>query len=192
MDIANELHQKFLKEIEADLARAWESLPKPILPQAQNKCLCAIRAKLHELQSRQEYYRRAYNEVVGQLTNISHGLPDWVFSCDSLQYPEEQIHEDEEVKDENEDEPIEQLGPDMLNFMLQTLRHREQRDREKALAESSATQLPPLKSNEKSSRGFPLSKRVQIESSIANFYENISECRDSPFWPAMPLRNVKQ
>ncbi|KAL5965215.1 hypothetical protein TSMEX_007035 [Taenia solium] len=191
MDVTNELHQKFLKEIEADLARAWDSFPKPSLPQSQNKCLCALRTKLHELQSRQEYYRRAYNEVVGQLTNISHGLPDWVFNCDAAQYPEERNCEDGEVEEENEDEPIEQLGPDMLNFMLQTLRHREQRDREKALAEASATQLPPLKP-EQSLYGSSLSKRIQIESSIANFYENISECRESPFWPSMPLRTVKQ
>lgn len=190
MDVTDELHQKFLKEIEADLARAWDSLPKPSLPQPQNKCLCTLRTKLHELQSRQEYYRRAYNEVVAQLTNISHGLPDWVFNCDAAQYPGEHIYEDE-AEEENEDEPIEQLGPDMLNFMLQTLRHREQRDREKALAEASATKLPPLKPSEQTSCGSALSKRVQIESSIANFYENISECRESPFWPSMPLRTVR-
>ena len=99
---------------------------------------------------------------------------------------------DAEDQDYEEEEPIEQLSPDMLNFLLQTYRHREQRDREKSLAEAASIQLPPPVQPTKESPYSPLSsKRLLLELSIENYYKNVSQCRDAPFWPAMPLRNVK-
>ena len=196
----DKLHEKFIREIEEDWQRIRSTQPKPLPPtKARSDCLCALRAKLYNLYHKQEYYRQAYNEVVGQLMNIAHGLPDWVFSYGQPEYPEQQTNElvlrdaDYQEYEEEEEEPIEQLSPDMLNFMLQTYRHREKRDREKALAEATSIQLPPpVRSTEQSSNSPLWSKRMLIESSIANYYKNVSECREAPFWPAMPLRNVKR
>lgn len=187
----DDLCQQFIKDIERDIDRFVKAYPS--LPLTKERRISELQAKLQELYNKREYYRRAYNEVVGQLSTISLGLPDWLFSYGASACIENQdVEKDDEEGTESEVEP---LSPDMLNFLLQTYRHREQREKEKAMAEVASTHFPPLVNN---SINYGLennpksSKRMQLESQIANFYENLSECRNMPFWPIIPLRKVNR
>uniref|UniRef100_A0A5K3EKR3 PITH domain-containing protein n=1 Tax=Mesocestoides corti TaxID=53468 RepID=A0A5K3EKR3_MESCO len=185
MDAGSETYSQMLNQVQEALRGPYPPHLKPQFPLKYS--VCSFRAKLQELYARQEYYRRAYNEVVGQLTVISHGLPDWVFNYNQTQCVEDQTREDEVT------ESTDELGPDMLNFMLHTIRHREERDRQKALEEAHSLQLPPLLKSTSQTPDMSLcSAEVQIESYITNYYESISQCREAPLWPVLPLRNVKQ
>lgn len=197
MNLGNQFYMGMLKQVREVTTNL--DFPAPLPKPETSVKLYSMQKKLKELYEKQEYYRRACNEVIGQLTTISLGLPDWVFENTAPeQYPQYQVPFHEERKpqeyEEYESEEDEVLNPDMLNFMLQTIKHREERDRQKDLAEATSLKLPPLTTpaSQKGMKSILCSQSAQIESFIRNFYENISECREAPLWPVLPFRAVSR
>lgn len=130
--------------------------------------------------------------------------------CD-VEEQEEEREEDNYADDENYDEGDDDMGaeeyeedeeidlsPEMVEFMMQTIRHREERDRLKnspnQLSEPQLHKAPPPKA--KSSFKLPPENESpiqteirQIETALLHQYEYCSVSRDAPFWPFVSLRN---
>ncbi|VDL18646.1 unnamed protein product [Hymenolepis diminuta] len=192
--VMEDLFEQFLKDIGRDIdrfERAYPGLPSQSSQKQQR--VNELWVKLHEIYNRQECFRRSYNEIVKQLTTISFGLPDWVFSYETPEYLYGQEVDVYQGENETEDEEIEPLSADFLNFMLKTYRHQEQRDKAKAKAEAVLMKFPPLVDTSNNLEPNSLAaKRLQLETKIANFYENSSDCLDMPFWPIIPLRKLNR
>ncbi|KAM3176791.1 hypothetical protein ACTXT7_005807 [Hymenolepis weldensis] len=192
-----DLFEQFLKDIGRDIdrfERAYPGLP-PQSSQKQQR-VNELWMKLHEIYNKQECFRRSYNEIVNQLTTISFGLPDWVFNYETPDYLYGQEVEAYQGGNETEECAVEEMEPlsaDFLNFMLKTYRHQEQRDKAKAKAEAIFMKFPPLVNTSNNSEPDTMAaKRLQLEAKIANFYENLSDCLDMPFWPIIPLRKLNR
>nr|VZI35871.1 unnamed protein product [Spirometra erinaceieuropaei] len=124
-------------------------------------------------------------------------LPDWIF--DSVNVSEnifpggrqsENVAVDSAPDEEVDDSDI--LGPDMLQFMLQTIRHREERDKKKQAANEDEFALPPIKCAAPP-KILPEGDRTlteisKIETFIQDYYDYVSECREAPLWPVLPFR----
>lgn len=205
----NDLFEKFLRDIENDVNEFEKAFPGlPSQNSQKQKRVNQLWMKLHELYSKEECLRRSYNEVVSQLTTLSLGLPDWVFSYETPEYnysqPEVIYRKEDliEAEDDNEeefddfydeDEEVQNMEPpsaEYLEFLAVTRKHQEERRKEKANAEAEAMKFPPLVGvSNKTEVDSLTAKRLQMETKIAHIYEK-SECRDMPFWPIMPLRRL--
>lgn len=102
-----------------------------------------------------------------------------------------------EEYEEEEEEDID-LSPEMVEFMMQTIKHREERDRLKnspnQLTEPQLHKAPPPKANSSfkspPQNESPIQTEIrQIETALLHQYEYCSVSRDAPFWPFVSLRN---
>ncbi|VDP71777.1 unnamed protein product [Echinostoma caproni] len=122
-------------------------------------------------------------DVDGQFLNGESGNQD------------EYDHDDHDV-DEEEEEDIE-LSPELVEFMMQTIKHREERDRLKhtslPIEQKQLLKAPPPKpsmpmhsSHKKAS---PIATEIgRLETALLYHYEYCSIARDAPFWPFMSSR----
>ncbi|VDL97512.1 unnamed protein product [Schistocephalus solidus] len=197
MNPGDQFYLHMLKQISEVAFPAVKAVAAAPLKTQEND-LALLREQVIHHYSRQEYFRQAHNEVVAQLTALAPSLPDWIFESANLTEntfpsgPQLDNVSVDSVPDDEVDEPDE-LGPDMLQFMLQTIRHREERDKKKQSANEDELALPPLKKCAHPLKIPPagdhtLNEIFRIETFIQDYYDYASECRDAPLWPVIPFR----
>ncbi|VEL15256.1 unnamed protein product [Protopolystoma xenopodis] len=157
------------------------------------------KARALELYNKQEYFRKAYNEVASHIRELERSLPRWVIDYyNSFYFHNESTTEDNiggsDLPEHNSDEEEIDINPDLLNFMIQTYRHREAREKDKSTSCISKDILPlppkPLLHSQSDSTSHSSELAKQISDCIysLNYYcEYASECRDAPLWPQVPL-----
>ncbi|KAG5443394.1 hypothetical protein CSKR_113667 [Clonorchis sinensis] len=93
---------------------------------------------------KQEYFRQAYNETLTQIRALREENPNFIAEHDFC--VEEHLDQCVDSDDDSLDDV--ELSPEMEEFMIQTIKHREERDRQRALADQVNCQRekpPPIK-----------------------------------------------
>ncbi|KAF8561394.1 hypothetical protein P879_08543 [Paragonimus westermani] len=134
----------------------------------------------------QEYYRQAYNETLERMESLKGQLPEF-----SLSYLNGSPFSAEAPNDDELTEDIE-MDPELVEFMIQTLKHREERNKKASNHyENPQERPPPPKSSRRFDPKSSLGEISLLETDLIHHYTNCSPCRDSPFWPFLPLRKVQ-
>ncbi|CAH8607782.1 unnamed protein product [Heterobilharzia americana] len=133
---------------------------------------------------KQEYFRKAYNDTLDRMNNLANILPS--YSLDHIQtslYPEE-------APNGTDDEESVSLDPEYVNFMMETIRHRQTRDITQRNSHDLQSMLraPPRKADKSADVQTVYSQIEMLEASLLHYYEFLSPCRDSPIWPVLPLK----
>ncbi|KAF7256255.1 hypothetical protein EG68_06709 [Paragonimus skrjabini miyazakii] len=143
---------------------------------------CAALRLYHQ----QEYYRQAYNETLNRMESLKDRLPGFSLSyLSGPQFNAEQLSDDELTE-------TFEMDPELVEFMIQTIKHREERDREASSNHHRNPQErpPPPKSSCSFDPKSSLGEISRLETDIVHHYTHCSPCRDSPFWPFLPLRKI--
>lgn len=141
----------------------------------------ALESEVLRLFQQQEYYRNAYNSTLNRMETLRRRIPEY-----ALEYLHELELKSGSPNDNSDDSEDIELSPELTEFMLQTLRHREERDRNLKRQHNPMERPPPPK---KSAGDCTNSSIIsQVETDILHHYLYSSPCRDSPFWPFLPLR----
>ncbi|CAL8085313.1 unnamed protein product [Calicophoron daubneyi] len=135
--------------------------------------------------NKQEYFRQAYNATLDRLCTLTKVIPEYAhpYLCN-----QEETRDDSDDVSSSEDE--DDLSPEMIDFFIQTMQHRQRRDCSDVQAAgcNRSYLAPPLKKDNVPSH--PISNEISaIETAILHHYE-YSSCRDAPFWPHISLRNL--
>ncbi|KAF5401575.1 hypothetical protein PHET_04860 [Paragonimus heterotremus] len=143
---------------------------------------CAALRLYHQ----QEYYRQAYNETLNKMESLKDRLPGF-----SLSYLSGSQFNAEQLNDDDLTETIE-MDPELVEFMIQTIKHREERDREASSNQhrNPHERPPPPKGSCRFDPRSSLGEISRLETDIVHHYTHCSPCRDSPFWPFLPLREI--
>lgn len=146
--------------------------------------IASARSEVLRLYNKQEYYRRAYNKTLKRLEFLAQIIPR--YALDSILFP---TQANEPIECENNSSTDVDIDPGLLDFMIETMKHRELRDRAKSAKFRSALYCPPPSKNKSDYSKLSVNKIETLEAALLHYYEYSSPCKDSPFWPVLPLRS---